>query len=216
MLNLHLQQSVLLLFMKLFSLGLYVALSANLLGMAACKTSKGGESHTPLARKYNPCGDPIVWQKADAPATGTSGFPLPAVFETYTTDANQLKNLLMAAPTASPQAIINIPLPAPLFCQSFELKNAGTMSPELAEKYPEIVSLKGSGINNVAAAIRLDFDGQKMRGQITWDEKTFLIYPLQTQEGMRYIIYEQAATGEQKQPFERRQPPAFQTIKPTK
>lgn len=76
------------------------------------------------------------------------------------------------------------------------------MSAGLQEKYPDLISLQGNGVNNKSADLRLDWDGTQLHGQLLYNGSTFLITPVATNSGIVYLFYDKNDSGEIKQPFE--------------
>lgn len=93
---------------------------------------------------------------------------------------------------------INIPLPAG--CTNFSVTVSSTMSPELAAKYPDIISLKGS--SEAGADLRLDWDGTQMRGQVILRGDTWLLEPFAAGGKTFYLVYHKADASATKKPFE--------------
>src|SRR5690606_7958848 len=70
---------------------------------------------------------------------------LPQKFSSYLMDQNQLDSFFAYVRKPGFRASFSVPFPEPLGCQYFEVTNANTMAPGLVEKYPQFVSLKGTG-----------------------------------------------------------------------
>lgn len=125
---------------------------------------------------------------------------LPSKFQVYSIDEQQLKLYLMVANNEGKQTPMALPLSEGVGCQVFELSSSGTMSSELAVKYPQLISLKGgSAAHN--GDVRIDFDGTKMEGLVNWDGQTFMISPWSSSSGARfYLVYKKEDSGQKKIP----------------
>lgn len=145
----------------------------------------------------------LVWVGVANPgAAEAKGKVLPSVFETYTIDNNQLKSFFTAARQPDQRTIVSIPIPTPVGCQEFEVRNSSALPPELAEKYPDMASLQGIGTVNRAGDLRLDYDGSQLHGQVIWNGQVFLITPVESGGKTLYIIYDKSASNEKKGAFE--------------
>jgi hypothetical protein len=91
-------------------------------------------------------------------------------------------------------------LQLPSGCQTFTVTRSETMSPELARKYPQLVSLKGTGTGG--RDLRLEWDGQVLHGQVMETDKTYWIEPYNTASGTVYLLFDKAALPRTPRPFE--------------
>jgi hypothetical protein len=139
---------------------------------------------------------------ANLTTAAAGGKILPAQFETYTIDNNQLKAFFSAAKQPDQRTIVSIPVPAPVGCQEFEVRSSSAVPPELAEKFPDMASLQGIGTINRAGDLRLDYDGSRLRGQVIWNGQVFLITPVESNGKLVYIIYDKSGSNEKKDAFE--------------
>lgn len=130
-----------------------------------------------------------------------ANYTLPSEFKTYTIPADQLKTFFTGAKKAD-KSVISIPLPAPANCQEFEVHNSSAMQAGLAAKYPDLVSLQGTGTTDHSADVRLDYDGSKMNGQILMNGKVIMIVPVDYNGSTAYIIYDKSNSNIPKEPFE--------------
>jgi hypothetical protein len=124
----------------------------------------------------------------------------PTNYKVYSLDSAQAKTFFNTAKTSGGKTVI--PLPAPYECKSFSLSESGAMSDKLKAKYPDIVSLKGTDEDTKKSDVRLDFDGNKVRGQIIWGGEVYLITPVRGEKGYYYMVYAKKDTGEKKGTFE--------------
>lgn len=147
--------------------------------------------------------EPVLsWQKADVPRDVAD--TLPARFRSYTIDAAGLDSFFSYSRRPGLRSSFSVPLPEPLGCQYFEVSDAGIMAVGLVDKYPHIVSLKGTAVNDRGADVRVDYDGNQMRAQIIWGKAVYLVAPLQTKTGTVYIVYHKPDSREVKEPFEQK------------
>ncbi len=162
------------------------------------KAASGQCASIPYVRE-----EPVLsWQKAEMPREIAD--TLPARFRSYKIDAVQLDSFFSYSRKPGLRSSFSVPLPEPLGCQYFEVSNAGIMDMELAERYPRIISLKGNAVNDRSADVRVDYDGNHMRAQITWGATVYLVSPVQTKGGTVYIVYQKQDSREVKEPFEQK------------
>ncbi|RYD52211.1 MAG: hypothetical protein EOP52_08555 [Sphingobacteriales bacterium] len=123
-----------------------------------------------------------------------TGQTIPTAYSAYTLTGGS--DFFQAAKTQPAQASLRLPSG----CQQFTLTRSETMSPELARKYPQLVSLKGGGTGG--RDLRIDWDGQVMRGQVIEMNKTYLIEPYNTASGTVYLVFDKADVPTVRRPFE--------------
>ncbi|RYD57443.1 MAG: hypothetical protein EOP56_09045 [Sphingobacteriales bacterium] len=188
---------------------LHIALAcAFIAGMWSCHSGKEtASSESPGVRRIA-CGkialEPdmphIDWFEANNTLTANADLQLPAVYKTYSLSESPLKRFFETAAQGKTVKTV-VPLGGNTGCQLFNVKKSGTMSGPLADKYPGLVSLSGTGINGTGD-IRLDFDGTKMNGQVIWKNEAYLISPVTQGSKRYYIIYKKSDATDEKQPFE--------------
>lgn len=118
---------------------------------------------------------------------------LPLKFTAYSTDAVQLDRLLTVAKGCDSTYLL-LPMPGP-GCLDFYVRPSGTLSPGLAAKYPELVSLKGQGIGHKSAAVRVDYNGKEMNAEILWQGTYYIIAPWKKGKKIYYIVYRKQDAG---------------------
>lgn len=144
--------------------------------------------------------DPIYWLK-----TGDVGNPLrseiklPKSYLAYEIDQERLEDYFMKLKDRKTNQI-NIPLNGAM--QYYALQEANTMNEELAAKYPEIQSLRGTNNANKNEQIFLDIDGKKLRVKITNNNGSYVVEPYETEKGLFYLVYDIKDTGYPKSKFE--------------
>jgi hypothetical protein len=128
----------------------------------------------------------------------------PSSYRVYSLDSLQLRAFFYSAKGTEGKpgnAKTVLPLPTPFECRTYALTESNAMSPKLREKYPDIVSLKGTDESGKADA-RLDYDGSKVRGQIMWNKEVYLISAVKNNGKTYYMVYLRSDSGDKKEPFE--------------
>jgi hypothetical protein len=189
---------------------LYIALACALAGVfASCGSSKEMAASGTSGVKKVACGkvamEPDVphidWFESDGRLAKAKDLNLPAAYNTYVVEETQLKRFFEVAAAGDVKQVKTVVPLGTTGCQVFHVKRSGTMSPGLAEKYPELVSLSGTGEKGTGD-LRLDFDGKKMSGQVIWKNDIYLVSPIEYSNRFYYIIYKKSDAMEEKQPFE--------------
>ena len=200
---------------RLYSIGLLVA---GLMVLSCSNTKKGTTAQNGSVKKKIACSDHkmdadqphLDWIVEDnAVLEKMQTLTKPTNYRVYSLDSAQAKAFFNAARASKGKTVI--PLPAPYECRNFELSESGAMSDELKKKYPDIVSLKGTDDATKKSDVRLDYDGNKVRGQIIWAGEVYLITPVKGENGYYYMVYAKKDTGETKKAFESVKPvqPAY-------
>jgi|SRR5690606_16657174 len=126
---------------------------------------------------------------------------LPKKFQMFAVNKQELQAYLTAANVSGVQSIIALPISEGIGCRRFEVSPSGTLSPELAKKYPQLISLKGVSAENEQADLRIDFDGEKMEAQINWNNQIFYISSWPAHSGeLYYLVYKKEDSGRTKIP----------------
>ena len=107
---------------------------------------------------------------------------VPKKYKTVQVDLNQLKSILEKAPTRfSPEAqqtqvMFSLPMPDGQV-QQFQIEEASVMHPKLAERYPNIKSYSGKGIDDPSASVRFDLTPHGFHAMVlTGRSSTCLLY----------------------------------------
>lgn len=110
---------------------------------------------------------------------------LPMDYKAYVIEEKELEDYM------NPKNRLNkrFSLTFPLFegCITFDLKNSGTMSPELMEKYPDIQSFRGINENQYTADV--DYSGKELKAKINTQDNIYIFEPIVTEKGKFYILY---------------------------
>lgn len=151
-------------------------------------------------KQSNSAGSP-AWQKTEIKLSAddlmNTQQKLPTDYEVYIVNKEELTNFFNAFKLGN-----KTPLSIPILGKTYDftLTEANTISPELAKKYPDLYSLKGNADN---ATARVNYDGDKLRAEITAKGINYILEPYETKANQRYyLIYNQSNTGYEKVPFE--------------
>ncbi|WP_211475052.1 reprolysin-like metallopeptidase [Collimonas humicola] len=165
-----------------------------------------------------------LWHDITAPAPAAAaktGLPKQTTaFRTLTLDFNDLKNALADVPFSNVEnggfssksagsiapVKLALPLPEGTAFTEFQLFDSGTLPPTLAQRYPEIRSLRGS--DSKGRQLRLDISPQGMKAMVYDEKGAWLVQPIETLGGK---VAEAKATGGQYSSFRRAALPASAT-----
>ncbi len=126
---------------------------------------------------------------------------VPRRYKAYRINADTLKAFFAAIQSGKTEIGMVVPITG-TNCESFSLRRSGSMSAELQQKYPDIISLQGNGTANKSADLRLDWDGSVLKGQVIYNSTIYFITPFTTGQGLIYVLYDKKDTNEVKNPFE--------------
>lgn len=118
---------------------------------------------------------------------------LPKKYKVFVVTSVNLKNNLTALRTGG--GTITLPFidmdkdSRNVTCLVFNVENSGTMPKALNDKYPDIVSLKGTGSANKSDAIRFDYDGSVMNISITVNGVNYLYAPYKVKNKVYYLLF---------------------------
>ena len=134
--------------------------------------------------------------RADAEARGAAaGAPLTAALfhsQALTLDVNGLRAALATAPLetrAAAPLVLALPLPDGSTAR-FALREAPVMAPGLADKFPQIKTYAGTGLDDAAASVRLDLTPQGFHAQVlTGAGKSFYIDPVRRTDAQHYLAF---------------------------
>lgn len=123
-------------------------------------------------------GDDVLYDK-DNPVM------LPKEHKVFSVD-NAQASAFFAHAKANP---VEVAIPLPRECKVFNMKESGTISPELSKKFPGLVALKGGEEKTGKGDARLEWDGIKITGQVIWDDATYMVMPMQRSGRYYYLVY---------------------------
>lgn len=179
-------------------LGLYIALAIPLYAQRSAPVREGYDCT--LVQN----GITLKWTKV----TATAGLKLPArqgnallprKYQIYTTPTGKLKAFMEA--TGKKHTDVILPFSEEPGCQVFSVQPSGTMSPELAAKFPELISLKGVARADKNATLRLDYNGSELNAEIIWKGVSYIIAPWKKGSRTYYLLYKKEDSGTEKKPF---------------
>jgi hypothetical protein len=127
---------------------------------------------------------------------------LPLKYTVYTINSPALKRYMMSL-KAKP-GNITLPVHGDPSCIEAYVSNSGTMSAELAAKFPQLVSLKGNGILDKSATVRLDYDGAALNAEIISGGVSYIIEPWKKGSIVYYLLYRKEDSGVERKPLTER------------
>ncbi len=128
---------------------------------------------------------------------------LPRKYSVYITDAAKLRKFLSAIKNnANTQTEIVLPLSEQSGCAAFQVIPSGTLSPELSKKFPQLVSLKGTAVQDKNTSVRLDYNGSELNAEILQGGVSYIIAPWKKGKKTYYLVYKKEDSGVEKKPFE--------------
>jgi hypothetical protein len=120
---------------------------------------------------------------------------IPDKYITVQLDVPQLKAVLKKAPlwqtedAKNQQTLLVLPMPDGTF-EQFNIVEAPVMNPALANKYPEIKSFAGVGVDDPTAYLRFDLTPQGFHAMIlSGNRGDVFIDPYSTEDVENYIVY---------------------------
>lgn len=127
---------------------------------------------------------------------------LPLKYTVFTVNGPALKKYMMSL--KAKQGSIALPVNNGQECLEAQVSNSGTMSAELAAKFPQIVSLKGSGINDKSATVRLDYDGAALNAEMISGGVSYIIEPWRKGSTIYYLLFRKEDSGVERKPLTER------------
>jgi hypothetical protein len=127
---------------------------------------------------------------------------LPLKYTVYTVNSPALKKYMMSL-KAKPGNIV-LPVNGEPSCIEAYVTNSGTMSAELAAKFPQLVSLKGNGTQDKSATVRLDYDGAALNAEIISGGVSYIIEPWKKGSVIYYLLYRKEDSGVERKPLSER------------
>ncbi len=136
------------------------------------------------------------WEKAhpDVELKFRKGAALPLSYTIYRIDTQVLGDWLRRIPKMKePQnweeaGKLSLPNPEGELL-SFDLLNSPVMAPELAAKFPEIMTFRGKARNQAVTTLQCEFTPRGFTAQILSTKETYLIEPLENQGMNLYIVF---------------------------
>jgi hypothetical protein len=127
---------------------------------------------------------------------------LPLKYTVFTVNGPALKKYMMSL-KAKPGNIV-LPVGGDPFCIEAYVANSGTMSAGLAAKFPQLVSLKGNGVKDKSATVRLDYDGAALNAEIISAGVSYIIEPWKKGSTIYYLLFKKEDSGVERKPLTER------------
>lgn len=145
----------------------------------------------------------VLWEDVDYRNIKAAGkqVALPKVFRTMKLNTALMREKLNSL-LVSKSEIIEIPLPQGGFVK-YKFTEANTLAPELLQKFPQLRTYSGQGIDEPTSTAKFDFMETGFHGYLFTLKGSVIIDPFSTADTLHYICYYKQDTNEQKQPFEK-------------
>lgn len=127
---------------------------------------------------------------------------LPLEFEVYEVDSFLLDSFLLAAQQMKNSAK-TIRFPLPMGCVSFSIVSSKLLSPELASKFPDLVSLKGTSQDQEDLSCRIDYHRGNLKVEFNHQGEIYFLDTWRGKTRSYYLTYKKENAGYEKLPFER-------------
>lgn len=183
---------------------IYLLLLLCCVTLGSCSSPRGTASGASTAKR-SACpttGVPAVhFVASNFPASEVAtGVNVPNKYSAFSVDAAEWKAFAETLKRRGHDEVTGLNIPLPQGCKNFSVTVSSTMSPELAAKYPDLISLKGNSEDG--ADLRLDWNGAQMRGQVILRGDTWLVEPFAASGKTFYLVYHKADASATKKPFE--------------
>ncbi|MEM6270235.1 MAG: reprolysin-like metallopeptidase [Bacteroidota bacterium] len=118
----------------------------------------------------------------------------PHTFTTFATNAEQWRTYLGQAPQDYPEAQRRAPFTVDLpdaegNLHQFRIWRSTTLHPDLAAKYPQILSFTGQGIDNPRTLLKLDFNPTGLHAMVFSPRNDWAIEPMYRGDNAYYLGY---------------------------
>lgn len=146
----------------------------------------------------------LQWFKVNNPAAlklpvKAGSARLPKQYTVFTTHPKQLHTYMMMLKAKGGSIVL--PSSGAMACRTFSVTSSGTMSPELAAKFPQIVSLKGFEEKDHASTVRIDSDGSQWSAEMTLGGVAYIISPWKKGAVTYYLLYKKEDSGVERKPL---------------
>lgn len=177
--------------------------------LIACTTSKKVSvdqkiSQIETPKETNPVDlHKLIWIPNSNVSMADTSFtkrPIPKKYKIYTLDSHNLQSWIQDLKQNNKTGFITIPING--IDETFTLEDAKTMSPVLAAKFPQILSLKGFHTKDPQSNIRLNINEQELDIQVQIKDKTYIISKWEQPNFSGYLIYDKNDSNEEKLDFE--------------
>lgn len=123
---------------------------------------------------------------------------LPTKFSVYQANEGDLKHFLQKVNQGAEPVIMFIPVKDQ--CIAFKVVPSGTMSKELAAKFPDVVSLKGSSVGSELVSIRIDYKEDNLKMEINDHGQIYLMETWPGKDGNYFLLFNKEDAGYEKTP----------------
>lgn len=143
----------------------------------------------------------LKWHRVNSPTGSPENkqLILPKSYIAYRIDDDEL-NALMSLIKSGKEEEITLPVNGE--CLTFKLRSSGVMSPELAEKFPELQSYRGIGTRQASDLASIDYDGKQLRVSVSTSKGTFILDPFEMEDGTYYLMFDKRNSGIPKVKYE--------------
>ena len=172
---------------------------AVLVGCSQIVFAQSSKTSTTANCSHSSNGQKVIWTKVSnikklkLPAT-IGQKKLPTKYSVYTVNQAQLKKVMQAAKSANSTKQIVLPA-TDGNCIVFAIENSSTMSPELAAKFPELASLKGTAVTDKNVTARIDYDGSTLSAEVNQMSKIYFLAPWKKGKKTYYLVYNKEDAG---------------------
>lgn len=123
----------------------------------------------------------------------------------FTADHVTMYEYFLSKLKSGESIIFSIPMPMNnnYHCVSFTLSDAGVMDPVLAEKYKNILSLKGNALENDLTTIRAEISETKaLSAYVNNGNDVYIVEPYKINNEYVYVVYNKLIAPNPKKSFE--------------
>lgn len=149
-----------------------------------------------------------LWEDVDYKSVKAIGYqiPLPSKFRTLKLNSTMMKEklskvILLKEATIKKVEIIQFPLPEGGF-SNYSISEAQTMDAALLEKFPELRTYGGQGIDEPTASAKIDFNPSGFHGYFFTLKGSIIIEPFTKADTLFYLCYYKQDSSQEKIPFE--------------
>ncbi|MEI6577095.1 MAG: hypothetical protein WCO63_13035 [Bacteroidota bacterium] len=150
-----------------------------------------------------------LWQPidpSDIPVSKKQKMPIPSEFRTYFLNTKLMRQSLsntmfISKGEKNETPIIELPSPEGVMMK-YKLTETATVDKALLEKYPQLLTYSGKGVDDASSTARLDFMPGGFHAYILSTKGSVIIRPCAEGDTIHYYVYYKQFSGEVKKPFE--------------
>ncbi|MBX9449631.1 MAG: hypothetical protein KL787_07945 [Taibaiella sp.] len=178
----------------------WIIISSSLVFLLSCSQSKKIISSAGNPEVVCATGS-LKWHQVSSPIGSpvNKQLILPKSYTAYQIDESELRTLMTLVKSGEEEVIT---LPVNGECLTFRLVPSGVMSPELAEKFPELQSYRGIGTGQASDLASIDYDGKLLRVSVSTGRGTFILDPFEMEDGTYYLMFDKKNSGIPKVKYE--------------